>query len=102
MFYEKLCFPNKKKIIQEFITLKTVCDEMCLATQWLRLCASTAGGTVSIPGCEAKIPSAGQLGQRKTCYISHYQPKDIFEVMSNWNQNNQSLRVKFIYLFFAC
>ena len=28
--------------------------------QWLRLCASTAGGVGSIPGWRTKIPHAGQ------------------------------------------
>ena len=33
--------------------------------QWLRLCASTAGGTGSIPGRGTKIPHAVQRGQKK-------------------------------------
>ena len=35
-----------------------------LAVQWLRLCASTAGGTGSIPGQRAKILHAVQCGQK--------------------------------------
>ena len=33
--------------------------------QWLRLCASTAGGAGSIPGQGTKIPHAALCGQRK-------------------------------------
>ena len=33
--------------------------------QWLRLGASTAGGTGSIPGRGTKIPQAARCGQRK-------------------------------------
>ena len=33
-----------------------------LAVQWLRLCASTAGGMGLIPGCRSKIPHAVQCG----------------------------------------
>ena len=36
-----------------------------LAVHWLRLCASTAGGTVSISGLGTKIPQAMQHGQRE-------------------------------------
>ena len=36
-----------------------------LAVQWLRLHASTAGGTGSIPGCGTKIPHAMWHGQKK-------------------------------------
>ena len=35
-----------------------------LAVQWLRLCASTAGGTGSIPGRGTKIPHATWHGQK--------------------------------------
>ena len=33
--------------------------------QWLRLCASTAGGTALIPGRGTKIPQAMQGSQKK-------------------------------------
>ena len=33
--------------------------------QWLRLCAFTAGGTVSIPGQGTKVPQAVWGGQTK-------------------------------------
>ena len=36
-----------------------------LAVHWLRLCASTAGGTVSISGLGPKIPQAMHHGQRE-------------------------------------
>ena len=36
-----------------------------LAVHWLRICASTAGGTVSISGLGTKIPQAMQHGQRE-------------------------------------
>ena len=36
-----------------------------LVVLWLRLCASTAGGTGSIPGQGTKIPHAAQHGQKK-------------------------------------
>ena len=36
-----------------------------LVVQWLRLCASTAGDAVSIPGQGTKIPHAEQCGQKK-------------------------------------
>ena len=36
-----------------------------LAVQWLVLCASTAGGSGSVPGWEAKILQAAQHGQLK-------------------------------------
>ena len=35
-----------------------------LAVQWLGLCASTAGGTDSIPGPGIKIPQVPQRGQK--------------------------------------
>ena len=35
--------------------------------QWVRLHASTAGGTGSIPGQETKIPHASQTKNKKTC-----------------------------------
>ena len=35
-----------------------------LAVQWLRLCASTAGGTGSIPGWRTKILHATKGGQK--------------------------------------
>ena len=34
------------------------------AVQWLRFCASTAGGAGSIPGRGTKIPHAAQHGQK--------------------------------------
>ena len=36
-----------------------------LAVQWVRLCASTAGGEGSIPGWGTMIPHAAQCGQKK-------------------------------------
>ena len=36
-----------------------------LAVQWLRLCASNAGGTGSIPDWGTKIPRASKRGQKK-------------------------------------
>ena len=36
-----------------------------LVVHWLRLCASTAGGTVSISGLRTKILQATQRGQRE-------------------------------------
>ena len=36
-----------------------------LAAQWLRLCASIAGGTGSIPGWGTKIPQAAQPKKKK-------------------------------------
>ena len=36
-----------------------------LAVQWLRLCASSAGGVGSIPGCGTKIPHVTQCGPNK-------------------------------------
>ena len=36
-----------------------------LAVQWLRLCASTTGGTGLIPGQGTKIPRAAQCSQKK-------------------------------------
>ena len=36
-----------------------------LAVQWLRLCASTAEGTGSIPGQGTKIPHATEHSQKK-------------------------------------
>ena len=36
-----------------------------LAVQWLRICASTAGGTGSVPGWGTKIPHAARCGQKK-------------------------------------
>ena len=35
-----------------------------LAVQWLRLCASSAGGMGSIPGQGTKIPHATQRGKK--------------------------------------
>ena len=36
-----------------------------LSVQWLRLCASNAGGAGSIPGRGTKIPHAAGRGQKK-------------------------------------
>ena len=36
-----------------------------LEVQWLGLCASTAGGTGSIPGRKTKIPHAAWCGRKK-------------------------------------
>ena len=36
-----------------------------LVVQWLRLCASNAGGTCSIPGGGTKIPHAVWCGQKE-------------------------------------
>ena len=36
-----------------------------LVVQWLRLCASTAGGMGSIPGWGTKIPHDAGSGQKK-------------------------------------
>ena len=41
------------------------CWETSLVVQWLRLHASTAGGTGSIPGQGTKIPHATQSSQKK-------------------------------------
>ena len=38
---------------------------ICLAVQWLRLCALSAGGTGSVPGWETKIPHAARYGKKK-------------------------------------
>ena len=35
-----------------------------LVVQWLRLCASNAGGEGSIPGRESKIPHAAECSQK--------------------------------------
>ena len=43
----------------------TSSESTSLAVQWLRLCASTAGGAGSIPGQETRIPHALGLGQKK-------------------------------------
>jgi len=40
-----------------------------LAVQWLRLCASTAGGPDSIPGQASKIPHAGVRPKEKKAKI---------------------------------
>ena len=37
-----------------------------LVVQWLRICASTAGGMGSIPGWGTKIPHAAQSSQKQT------------------------------------
>ncbi|XP_033257416.1 uncharacterized protein C19orf44 homolog isoform X2 [Orcinus orca] len=44
---------------------KTGCPGTSLAVQWLRLCASNAGGVGSIPGWGTKIPHAARCGQEK-------------------------------------
>ena len=36
-----------------------------LEVQWLRICASIAGGTGSIPGQGTKIPRAARRGQKR-------------------------------------
>ena len=36
-----------------------------MAVQWLRLCAASARGTVSIPGWGTKVMYAGQDSQKK-------------------------------------
>ena len=36
-----------------------------LVVQWLRFCASNAGGVGSIPGWETKIPHVARYGQKK-------------------------------------
>ena len=43
-----------------------------LVVQWLRLCASTAGGTGSVPAWGTKIPHAVQYGQEKKFYVLYY------------------------------
>ena len=39
-----------------------------LAVQWLRLCASTAGGTGLIPGQGSEVPHATQCRHKKLKY----------------------------------
>ena len=46
-----------------------------LAVQWLRLCASNAGGTSLIPGQRTKIPHAVWLGQKTKIIQSHSQER---------------------------
>ena len=41
-----------------------------MVVQWLRLCASTAGGPGSIPGQEAQISHASRHGPNHTSYLS--------------------------------
>ena len=48
-----------------------------LVVQWLRICASTAGGMGSIPGWGTKIPHAAQSSQKQTKKkIIHYDYKN--------------------------
>ena len=48
-----------------FNILKLVTVGTSRAVQWLRLCASTAGGMGSIPGWETKTPHVVWHGQNK-------------------------------------
>ena len=43
-----------------------------LVVQWLRLHASTVGGTSSIPGQRTKIPHAAQCSQKQTNKKNNY------------------------------
>ena len=45
-------------VMNTYWLLKKMCYGISLAVQWLRLCASNAGGADLIPGCETKIPHA--------------------------------------------
>ena len=47
-----------------YILLKYCCWGTSLAVQWLRLCASNAGGAGSIPGRGTKVPHATWCGQK--------------------------------------
>ena len=40
-----------------------------LVVQWLRLCTSTAGGMISIPGWGTKIPVASWCDQKKIFFL---------------------------------
>ena len=51
-------------LLAVLIIKKTKCGTS-LVVQWLRLCASTAGGTGSIPGWGAKILHASQRSLKK-------------------------------------
>ena len=53
------------------MTIRKIFLRTSLAIQWLRLCASTAGGTGSIPGQGTKISHATQCNQ-KHIYIYTY------------------------------
>ena len=53
------------KSMWEKNTLKGTHRGTSLAVQWLRFCASTAGGTGSIPGQGTEIPHATQCGQKQ-------------------------------------
>ena len=87
--FMKNCSPNWKKIIQEFITLKTERDERCLAVQWLRLCFCCRG---SVPGYEAKIPNAGQLGQKKK--TKRKNPKHVISHIINLRASSKSCPIE--------
>ena len=54
-----------KKIYANDATDKRVISGTSLVVQWLRLCASNAGGADSIPGRGTKIPHAMQCGKKK-------------------------------------
>ena len=54
-----------KKTRRRDQTIRIPITRTSLAVQWLRLCASTAGGTGSTSGWGTKIPHATQSGQKK-------------------------------------
>ena len=59
------CMQHQHYLTLEFSFALLYCDATgtSLAVQWLRLCTSNAGGTVSIPGQGTKIPHVVWHGQ---------------------------------------
>ena len=60
-----------------------------LAIQWLRLCASTAGGTGLIPGQGTKIPYATQYGKKKKKTLNIL----IIDFKNSWSDNSNILAI---------
>ena len=47
-------------LLQDYTVQVITCPPGSLVDQWLRLCASSAGGTGSVPGQGTKIHTVGQ------------------------------------------
>ena len=60
-----------------------------LLVQWLRLCASTAGGTGSIPEWGTKIPHATQCSQKKREVRSTETQEQVYPLMHTHTQHTR-------------
>ena len=71
------------------------CLGTSLVMQWLRLCASTTGGTDSIPGGGAKIRHAAWLGHRKKNWIFVFLLLSCNNSSHTLKESNSFLNMKF-------